>query len=163
MRSLLSLLIPIVFFGCSHAQRTIEKTLQRFNSESVPYIAVDEALNSTNSVLLDTRKKEEFEVSHLENAIWVGYRKFSIDSTLIKIPEKDTPIIVYCSVGVRSEDIGEKLLKAGYTNVKNLYGGLFEWKNKANPVVDREGNETDKVHAFNKHWGKLLTNAQKVY
>ena len=39
-------------------------------------------------------------------------------------------IIVYCSIGVRSEDIGEKLKELGYTKILNLYGGIFDWKNK---------------------------------
>jgi len=33
---------------------------------------------------------------------------------------------VYCSLGIRSEVIAKKLKKAGYTNVFNLYGGIFE-------------------------------------
>jgi len=71
--------------------------------------------------------------------------------------------VVYCSIGVRSEDIGEKLMDAGYNNVTNLYGGIFEWKNKGNQVYDTLGNETERVHAFNKHWGKLLSKGEKVY
>jgi hypothetical protein len=78
-------------------------------------------------------------------------------------PDKSIPLVVYCSVGVLSEDIGEKLEALGYTNVKNLYGGIFEWKNKGYPVIDNNGKDTRKVHAYNKRWGQLLTNAEKVY
>ena len=71
--------------------------------------------------------------------------------------------VVYCSIGVRSEKIGEKLQAAGYTNVKNLYGGIFQWKGEGEKVVDSLGLSTERVHAFSKLWGKLLTNAKKVY
>ena len=54
-------------------------------------------------------------------------------------------------------------MQAGYSNVKNLYGGIFEWKNEGHPVYDSEGKETEKVHAFSKHWGKLLKEGKKVY
>jgi len=141
----------------------MDRTLKKFNTESVPYIEVN-TLNSLNHlVLLDAREKEEFEVSHLENAVWVGAKTFDLDSVVTKIEDKDAEIIVYCSIGVRSENIGEKLMGAGYTNVKNLYGGIFAWKNEGRPVYDPAGNETEKVHVFSKHWGKLLKKGDKVY
>jgi len=111
---------------------------------------------------LDTRKKEEFNVSHIKNAVWVGYSNFELDNLKSLVPNKSQPIIVYCSIGVRSENIGEKLMAAGYTKVLNLYGGIFEWKNQGKKVYNHEF-ETDSVHAFNKHWGKLLEKGIKVY
>ena len=143
-------------------QKTIDGALKRLNSGSVPYISVPE-LEISSPILLDTRKKEEYQVSHIEGAIWTGFKTFTLDSLQHQVPDKEAPIVVYCSIGVRSEQIGEKLRKAGYSNVKNLYGGIFEWKNQGNPVVDSMGRPTEEVHAFDKHWGKLLTNAKKVY
>jgi len=153
------LVFPLGVFS----QNKLDKTLKKFNKESVPYIQVEELKEIQKPLLLDTRQKEEFTVSHLKNAIWVGYKEFELDSVTPKIGSKDREIVVYCSIGVRSENIGDKLVKAGYINVKNLYGGIFEWKNNGYPVYDSEGNETENVHAFNKHWGKLLKNGKKVY
>ncbi|MBM1104705.1 rhodanese-like domain-containing protein [Aurantibacter crassamenti] len=133
------------------------------NSESVPYIKVDSLSKIADIILLDTREKAEYDVSHLKNAIWVGYNEFEIDSVLNKIPNAKSKIVVYCSIGVRSEDVGEKLQKAGYSNISNLYGGIFEWKNEGKLVYDTLGNETEQVHAYNKNWGKLLTAGEKVY
>ena len=123
-----------------------------------------ESLTGNNQfLLLDTREKEEFQVSHMAKAIWVGNKNFDADEILSIVPNKKKPIVVYCSIGVRSEIVGEKLLKNGYTEVYNLYGGIFDWKNKGFPVYDSIGQETDRVHAYNKHWGKMLNNATKVY
>ncbi len=141
----------------------MEDVLNLYNKESVPYIQVDELANKGGITLLDTRENEEFEVSHLENAQWVGYDQFDMEKFLRQFPDKDTPLVVYCSIGVRSEDVGEQLQEAGYTNVQNLYGGNFEWKNKGYPVVDQKKQKTEKVHAYSKYWGRLLTNAKKVY
>lgn len=116
-----------------------------------------------NITLLDTREKEEFETSHLKNSIWVGHEDFNLSRVKSILPEKDTPIVLYCSIGVRSEDIGEKLQKAGYTNVKNLHGGIFQWKNEGYPVYDLAQKETQKVHAYSKFWGRLLTKGEKIY
>jgi len=100
-------------------------------------------------------------VSHIPNALFTGYKDFNTDA-LKDIPKTDT-IVVYCSVGYRSERIGEKLQKMGYSNVFNLYGGIFEWKNTGLEVVDTDGTETEKVHTYNKTWSKWLTRGEKVY
>ncbi len=166
LRSLnsIGLLLP-VWFGLLTAcgQPNIESTLERLNRESVPYISSEELSSSQGLVLLDTRSLTEYEVSHLQGAKWVGYKKFDIDEVLKTYPDKNTPMVVYCSVGVRSENIGEKLQNAGYTEIKNLYGGIFEWKNKNFLVYTPEGKSTEKVHAYGRRWGRLLHNAEKIY
>jgi rhodanese-related sulfurtransferase len=162
MRFLIFFILFLVFAALVFGQKKIDKTLKLLNNESVPYINVDELKSSENIILLDTRKKVEFTVSHLKNAIWVGYEDFEEEKIRSQIEDKNTPIVVYCSIGVRSEDIGEKLQKAGYTNVKNLYGGIFKWKNQGNSVYNTTA-ETDSVHAYNKIWGKLLEKGVKVY
>lgn len=163
MRILLHLTLFLTLSSFSFAQEKMDKTLKRFNKETVPYIQVGELNTLKTPWLLDTRQKEEYTVSHLKNAVWVGFKEFELDSITEKISNKNSEIVVYCSIGVRSENIGEKLLRAGYINVKNLYGGIFQWKNEGYPVYDAEGKETEKVHAFNKHWGKLLRKGEKIY
>jgi len=163
MRFFIYTLVLVVFSQAAIAQDKLARTLKKFNKESVPYIHTNEMTDIDNVVLLDTRKREEFTVSHLKRAVWVGHKEFKQDSVSLYVPDKNTPIIVYCSIGVRSEDIGEKLQQAGYTNVRNLYGGIFEWKNSGNPVYNTKQKETDSVHTFNKHWGKLLHNGIKVH
>ncbi len=163
MKFLLSLLMFLFFSASVFSQGKMDRVLKNLNKESVAYAYVKDVNTTENIVFLDTRKKEEFNVSHLKDAIWVGYKTYEQEMVNAKIPQKDTPIIVYCSIGVRSENIGEKLQKAGYTNVKNLYGGIFEWKNQDKKVYNNKAVETDSVHAFNKHWGKLLNKGIKVY
>ncbi|MFK7813029.1 MAG: rhodanese-like domain-containing protein [Maribacter sp.] len=162
MRSLFSFILLLLCTTAVFAQKNLDRTLKQLNSESVPYAYVNEVTSTEHIMILDTRQKEEFDVSHIENAIWVGHKSFEKDSVIKRIPSKETPIMVYCSIGVRSEDIGEKLLKAGYTDVKNLYGGIFEWKNQGNAVY-KNNMETDSIHTFNKQWGKLLKKGVKVY
>ncbi|WP_419212709.1 rhodanese-like domain-containing protein [Maribacter sp. X9] len=145
------------------AQSGLDRALRTWNKESVPYI-YPENLPMPDSILyLDTREKEEFDVSHLKDALWVGYKDFDVAQALREIPDKSQAIIVYCSIGVRSENIGEKLKSLGYEKVLNLYGGIFQWKNQGGEVYNGNGMPTDSVHAFNKHWGKLLRKGVKVY
>lgn len=134
----------------------------RLNSETIPYIHPSE-ISNTDILLLDARKYDEFQVSHIPRAQWVGYKDFKIGDMASLIPDKNQKLVVYCSIGVRSEDIAEQLKQAGYTEVYNLYGGIFEWKNKGYPVVDQQGNPTEKVHPYSRYWGRFLTNAEKAY
>lgn len=145
------------------AQESIEKTLEKFNSGSIPYISVPELAETSDLLLLDARSREEYSISHLKDALWVGYEDFDPVAFRQKVPDRDTPLLVYCSVGVRSEEIGERLREAGYNHVQNLYGGIFEWKNQNHPVYDTNGQETERVHAYDNVWGKLLNKGEKVY
>lgn len=113
-------------------------------------------------IILDAREKVEFDVSHLPESIFVGYSNFSEDQFSQKFKDKSASIVVYCSIGIRSESIAEKLQKAGYTNVSNLYGGIFAWKNTGFKVFSN-GKETNKVHAFSKNWAKYLEKGEKIY
>lgn len=122
---------------------------------------VPQAVAKKNALFADAREKKEFDVSHINNAIFTGYDDFNL-SRLNSIP-KDREIIVYCSIGKRSEKITEKLMEAGYINVSNLYGGVFEWVNQGNSVVDLNNRITNKVHAFGRFWGQWLEKGEKVY
>ena len=118
-------------------------------------------MQNEDLIILDIRSQEEFQVSHLPNARLISYDDFSpVD--LQSIP-KDAEVIVYCSVGYRSEKIGEKMIQQGFTQVKNLYGGIFQWKNEGLEVVNRNNLATDSVHTYNEKWSKWLTNGIKVY
>ncbi|WP_223649839.1 rhodanese-like domain-containing protein [Hymenobacter psoromatis] len=128
---------------------------------TVPFVSVAQLRHQPTPVLLDTRAPTEFAVSHLRGARWVGYDEFSLAE--VRDISKDTPIVVYCSVGVRSEQIGARLRQAGYTHVRNLYGGIFEWVNEGQPVFTASNQPTDSVHAYSPAWGIWLQRGQKVY
>lgn len=131
-------------------------------SHSVQEISVsDNSLNTNCYTFLDAREKAEYAVSHIQGAIWVGFDDFQIDR--VKNLDKSQPIVVYCSVGYRSEKISVQLVKAGFLNVQNLYGGIFEWKNQDKKVVNTQNQPTEKVHAYNKTWGVWLKKGTKVY
>ncbi len=149
----------------SFAQSSLKQLLKKYNQETIPYIYVNDInTNDDATIFLDAREKKEFEISHLKKATYVGYNNFNLKRTLKKLPkDKNSKIIVYCSLGVRSEDIAEKIKAAGYTNVFNLYGGIFEWKNNEKSVYDSQNKLTNKVHAFDKEWGTWLNKGIKVY
>ena len=104
----------------------------------------------TKPVLLDVRAAEEFDVSHL-----TGARRIDPAAQTAPGVNKDAPIVTYCSVGYRSSSLATRLIAAGYTNVQNLEGSIFQWANEGRPLV-RDGKPADKVHPYDKRWGELL-------
>ena len=110
--------------------------------------------------VVDTREKAEFEVSHLQDATWVGYDTFSMEN--VANLDKGKPVLVYCTVGARSQEIGKKLKEAGFKEVYNLYGGLIEWVNEEKPIFHGD-SLTNHVHIYSRSWGIWLTKGEKVY
>ncbi len=166
MKTFFASFLLLWIFTSAVGQRTLDDVLKRYNTQSIPYISVGELkrLQSQGEVmLLDTREREEFDISQIPSAVYVGYSSFSSEEITATIEDKNNLIVVYCSLGIRSEIIGEKLKKAGFTNVQNLYGGIFEWKNKDYIVVDSLGNNTENVHTCSKNWSKWLDKGKKIY
>lgn len=155
--------ILVILFSISLNGQSIKKLLKKHNTESVAYASVEMTKANPDFVLLDARELKEYKVSHIKNAIHVGYDHFDLEKTTSKLADKNATIVVYCSIGIRSENIAEKLQKAGYKNIFNLFGGIFEWKNKLHIVVDSLNNPTEKVHTYSKEWSTWLKKGIKVY
>jgi rhodanese-related sulfurtransferase len=154
-------LLTFTAFGQSKDYRAM---LKKWYSADFPTINITDAkakIGESNVYFLDTREKKEFDVSHIKTAMHTGYDNFKM-SSVSKIP-KNAEIIVYCSIGARSQTIGQKLMKAGYTNVKNMYGGMFYWANSGFPMVNNSNQTTTKIHGFSKDWGKWVSKGTVVY
>ncbi len=145
----------------SGAYNATLKTLLSHTVNEVSVMQIERMQDTTAIAYIDAREKSEYNVSHIKNAVWVGYDNFDIKRVTDVVP-KDKKVIVYCSVGYRSEKIAEGIRNSGYTDVSNLYGGIFEWKNEGLPVYNEEG-ETERVHAYDKVWGVWLKKGVKVY
>ncbi|HEA29054.1 MAG TPA: rhodanese-like domain-containing protein [Leeuwenhoekiella sp.] len=157
--------LPLLFgfVRSLHAQQSIDDVLKKYNTHSIPYISVETLkIDRDSYTILDTRKKEEYNVSHIPGAIWVSEHvdDRKLDSLHLS---KSQPIVLYCTVGIRSENYGNLMKNMGFTQINNLYGSIFAWKNAGFSVVDLNGKETEKVHVYSKIWGKYLKNGDKVY
>ncbi|NNE29355.1 MAG: rhodanese-like domain-containing protein [Saprospiraceae bacterium] len=133
-----------------------DQRLQELLDFSVPVIGVQKLAEAKPGeyLILDTREQEEYDVSHIPNAVFLGYKK--PDWNKLQHVSKEQPIITYCSVGYRSEKLGEDLRKRGFTQVFNLYGSIFEWANQGHVLEGTGGQPTQEVHTYNKRWSKWV-------
>ncbi len=161
----IALFIVMSFFSLfAYAQnpKGFDKMCKKYVEGTVTLAMPSQLLADTNAIILDARELKEYNVSHISGAIYVGYDNFVVQK--VHAISKDKPVYVYCSIGYRSEKIGEKLKAAGFKNVYNLYGGIFNWKNSGYPVVNNTQKEVNVVHGYNNDWSKWinLTDSTKV-
>jgi rhodanese-related sulfurtransferase len=165
MKKVFLILGTAMFFSLSLSGQVLSSTygitLNLLLSHSVPELSVAQVKEMKDVLWLDAREKNEYTVSHIANAKFVGYDQFNIEE--LKTIDPNQKIVVYCSVGYRSEKIAEKIMQGGFKDVSNLYGGIFEWINQENTVVNSQGETTENIHAYSKAWGVWLNKGNKVY
>ena len=95
---------------------------------------IERAPLTAGTVLIDIREEREWRNGHAVGAIHLsrGILEGEIEE---KVPDLDTPIVLYCAGGNRSALSADNLLKMGYTNVASLAGGFREWQKARLPVV----------------------------
>ena len=147
--------------GSSAAYDQLLRTLYRNTVPTVqPAALAQELRQPIVPLLLDVRTPAEYKVSHLQDARFVN--SDSLQTQDFVGVDRARPVVVYCSVGVRSERLGERLQALGFQHVRNLYGGLFEWVNEDHEVYNAQGL-TQNVHPYSALWSPWLRQGRKVY
>ena len=98
------------------------------------YVTPQELLNmyenNDDVVVLDTRNEYETRVGLFENAVDLQLDTFrDFPKAIEQLPEeyKDKQIVMYCTGGIRCEKASAVMLKAGFTDVKQLEGGVLDY------------------------------------
>lgn len=82
-------------------------------------------LDNSDTFLLDVHIPEQTHIDGTDQ--FIDYTQIS--ENIDKLPEdKNTEIVVYCRSGSMSKQASEELSNLGYTNIKNLEGGVIGWK-----------------------------------
>ncbi len=76
-------------------------------------------------VILDVRTKTEFDAGYIPNAMLIPDAQLK-EEVEMRIPDKDTKILIYCRSGNRSAKSAKLLVEMGYTNVFD-FGGIINW------------------------------------
>lgn len=111
-------------------------------------------------ILLDTRMEAEFAISHLQGA--QRFDPYAEEFVGLETLALETAIVAYCSVGYRSAGVCDRLQAAGFCNVLNLEGSIFQWANEGRPLY-RGDQVVQQVHPNNPLWGKLLLPERQAF
>ena len=114
----------LCYYGCGQAGMESEESKMGYEQ-----ISQDEArllmAESEDRIILDVRTKEEYAEGHIPGAICVPNETIGTEMPK-ELPDKEQLILVYCRSGNRSKKAAEKLVKIGYTNIKE-FGGIITW------------------------------------
>ena len=113
--------------------------------------------DSPPPLVLDIREPQEYQVSHLPQAINVppDTPVKQVIEQYLSTRQPGQKILAYCSVGVRSSRYIQQLQGAGIKNTYNLQGSIFAWANQGFPV-QQQGKTVQQVHGYDTQWEKYL-------
>ena len=127
-----------------------DSDVKRINTQEA-----QQMLQKKSYVLIDARAQNEFAVSHLKGSMLY-------EESLVDKLNKNEPILIYCTIGVRSNRVAKELSDRGF-EVYDMKEGILGWANNELPLIDPEDQATEKVHTYNKSFAPLLKKGTAVY
>ena len=101
-----------------------------------------------STILLDIRTQDEYALGSLPGAVNIPLDE--LRERMNELP-KDKAIITFCAVGLRGYLAYRILVQHGFTNVKNLSGGLKTYKAAVAPIVLHEDQKEDNAERETSH------------
>jgi rhodanese-related sulfurtransferase len=121
--------------GKSPSESGSTQTTQATGSiEQVDAAQFKKLTESPNALILDVRTAAEVAEGHLPNAVNIDIYGSDFMAKIQELP-KDREILVYCTVGARSQQAADILSKQGFAKVYNLDGGIVAWQRNGFEVV----------------------------
>jgi len=123
--------VPLFFFLFLFAYSEMNKGGKKIEPNELTRL-----VNKENAILIDLRKKEDYENGHIMTALNYPHQEF--DNQMHELDKfKERPIILVCDMGRNSANIGEKLKKAEFEKIFRLNGGMMTWTQENLPVVQK--------------------------
>ena len=91
-------------------------------------------VNRENALLIDVSSQQHFEKGHIPGAKHVALSQFDPESKDLA-KAKELPVAIYCRNGQTSGQAAQRLVKAGFTKVYWLEGGLAAWSEAQLPLA----------------------------
>lgn len=114
------MVLVIGLIGCKAKENDME--YEQISQEAAKKIMDEQG----DIIILDVRTEEEYAGGHIVGAICIPNE--TIDEKVSEqLPDKDQLILAYCRSGNRSKQASTKLVKLGYTNIKE-FGGINIWQ-----------------------------------
>jgi len=124
------------------------------SGKEMPPLKWHEELNNPNNIVLDCRNSYESDVGIFDGAIPLNTTFFreswdALDE-ILKDKPKNTPIMTYCTGGIRCVKINAYLeQKLGFNNVHRLQGGIISYARALQAQDDSDSENYDGVEMIN--------------
>jgi rhodanese-related sulfurtransferase len=108
----------------SFSQVTVEQLQERMS-------------NGTNEIqLIDVREPQEIDMAHIDGFVNLPLSEFASWNDQIHARfDCNTETLVLCHHGVRSAQMCQWLVNQGFTNVKNITGGIAAYSSLVDPSI----------------------------
>jgi rhodanese-related sulfurtransferase len=87
---------------------------------------------ATRPLIVDVRERNEFEQERVDGVVLMPISEFVARHQ--ELP-KDRPLLMLCAAGSRSTSATMYLLQGGWTDVRNITGGMIGWRHANLPIV----------------------------
>ena len=95
-------------------------------------------VNGGQALVIDIRATNEFQQGHIAGSKNVLMSQFDPESKLLA-PAKSLPVVVVCKTGMTATGAAKRLVKAGFSEVHVLDGGIAAWQQADLPLVKGRG------------------------
>lgn len=110
----------------------------------------DELRQAPGAVTLDVREADEYEQGALPRALHIP--RGTLETTIeMKVPDKTTPLVVYCAGGTRSAFAAKTLAELGYSDVVSVIGGFNRWKDEDRDWLTPASLNAEQRNRYKRH------------
>lgn len=124
--------ILALIFGCNITAPAAEPV------DVTPAAASTWLATTPTARILDVRTKKEFATGHLAKALLIPWSDKDFNARATKELDPAKPLLVYCHAGRRSAEAAAALAKLGFTDVRNVEGGILAWEKAGKPITKSE-------------------------
>jgi len=126
------------------------RELLRTVKDQITEVDARAAQELPDAVWVDVRRQDEWEQGHLPAAVHVP--RGSLESRIEGVvPDRATPIVLYCATGERSAFGAKSLAELGYEHVVSLAGGFTDWKRNGFDIVLPTTLSPEKRTRYSRH------------
>ena len=105
--------------------RELFSGIQVKNTAITPQEAHQMMRSSNDYILLDVRTPNEYKQRHIDGAKLIPVDDLSVRAA-VELPDKQTPVLIYCQSGARAGRAVKILTEAGYTKARSI-GSIMNW------------------------------------
>ena len=102
-----------------------------------------------NLVLLDIREREATTLGYIKGATHVPENVLQMHAENV-VPEKETPVLLYCGTGIRSLLTAKTLKDLGYQDVRSIQGGFNAWKDAGYEIISDSALSQEQLDRYSR-------------